>query len=59
MENSDVLGTMIQLLDKLGTIGLLLWMVYIERQEKRELQDAILDDWKAHNAKESARQKDS
>jgi len=53
MDNQSVFSEVLSLLDNLGTIGILIYMLYIERSRADSLMAHILDDWKSNNAKNS------
>lgn len=56
METTEVIQQIVQLLDKLGTIGILVFWIMSERKERRDLQNEIMSDWKRQNDREQDKQ---
>ena len=53
----DAINGILRVVDSLGTIGILVYMVYAERQRADSLMNHIVEDWKTHNIQNTVAQR--
>jgi len=52
MEPADYINVVTSLIDTLGTVGILVWFLYLERKRADSAISEIVQDWKRQNDNE-------